>query len=116
MAVRRVGVARGPQGALFGAGSMSGVYRIVTRKPDLEQFSAEVRASGAVTKGGAPSGSVEGYVNYPILPYELGVRVSGYEEVQGGYLDDIVRDESNVDRTVRRGARLIVTYEPTEAW
>lgn len=114
--VERVEVARGPQGALFGAGSMSGVYRIVTRKPDLEQFSAEVRASGAVTKGGAPSGSVEGYVNYPILPYELGVRLSGYEESQGGYLDDILRAESNVDRTVRRGARLIVTYEPTEAW
>ncbi|TAJ68905.1 MAG: TonB-dependent receptor [Phenylobacterium sp.] len=114
--VERVEVARGPQGALFGAGSLSGVYRIVTRKPDLEQFSAEIRASGAITKGGAPSGAVEGHVNVPLLPYELGLRLSGYEEVQGGYLDDIVQDRSNVDRTERRGGRLILTYEPSEAW
>ncbi|MET0273870.1 MAG: Plug domain-containing protein, partial [Phenylobacterium sp.] len=33
--VERVEVARGPQGALYGAGALSGVYRIVTRKPDL---------------------------------------------------------------------------------
>lgn len=114
--VERVEVARGPQGALFGAGSMSGVYRIVTRKPDLGQFSAEVRASGALTKGGDPSGSVEGYVNYPLLPYKLGLRLSGYQEVQGGYLDDILQQRSNVDRTARRGGRLIVTYEPNDDW
>jgi len=114
--VERVEVARGPQGALFGAGSMSGVYRIVSRKPDLEQFSAEIRASGAITKGGAPSSAVEGHVNYPVLPYELGLRLSAYQEVQGGYLDDILQNRSNVDRTERRGARLIVTYEPSDAW
>lgn len=114
--VERVEVARGPQGALFGAGSMSGVYRIVTRKPDLEQLSAEVRASGAMTKGGDPSASIEGYVNYPVLPYQLGLRLSGYQEVQGGYLDDMLQNRSNVDRTARRGGRLIVTYEPNDAW
>jgi outer membrane receptor protein involved in Fe transport len=114
--VERVEVARGPQGALFGAGSLSGVYRIVSRKPDLEQVSAEIRASAAITKGGAPSNSVEGYVNYALLPYELGVRLSAYEETQGGYLDNIVTDQANVDRTERRGARLILTYEPNEAW
>lgn len=114
--IERVEVARGPQGALFGAGSMSGVYRIVSRKPDLEQYAAEVRASGALTKGGDPSGSVEGYLNAPLFADRLGVRLSGYEEVQGGYLDDMLQNRSNVDRTVRRGARLIVTYEPSETW
>ncbi|MBU1375094.1 MAG: TonB-dependent receptor [Alphaproteobacteria bacterium] len=114
--VERVEVARGPQGALFGAGSMSGVYRIVSRKPDLEEFSAEIRASGSLTKGGDPSGAIEGHVNYPLLPYQLGFRLSAYEEIQGGYLDDILQNRSNVDRTERRGARLIATYEPTDAW
>lgn len=114
--VERVEVARGPQGALFGAGSMSGVYRIVSRKPDLARFSAELRASAAITKGGAPSHGVEGYANYPVVPYELGLRLSAYREVQGGYLDDIVQNRNNVDRTERRGARLIATYEPNDEW
>ena len=34
--VERIEVARGPQGALYGAGSLSGIYRIVSRRPDLE--------------------------------------------------------------------------------
>lgn len=114
--VERVEVARGPQGALFGAGSLSGVYRIVSRKPDLAQFSAELRASGAITKGGAPSRAVEGHVNYAVRPYELGLRLSAYQEVQGGYLDDVLQNRSNVDRTERRGARLIATYEPNDEW
>ncbi len=112
----RVEVARGPQGALYGAGSLSGVYRIVSRKPDLQQVSAELRGSGALTRGGAPSGSVEGHVNYPAWRGVVGLRLSAYEEIQGGYLDDISQQRSNVDRTERRGARLIVLYQPNDAW
>jgi len=108
--VERVEVARGPQGALYGAGSLSGIYRIVSRKPDLEQLSAEVRTSGA------PSYSVEGYVNYPVWRGMAGVRLSGYDEVQGGYLDDIGQGRSNVDRTVRRGARLLLLLQPNDEW
>ncbi len=61
--VERVEVARGPQGALYGAGSISGVYRIVARKPDLRDLSSEVRGSVSDTKGGELSRSVEGFVN-----------------------------------------------------
>ena len=113
--MERVEVARGPQGALYGAGSLSGVYRIVARKPDLDRISAEVRASGAVTEGGAPSGAIEGYVNYPVWG-DFGLRLSAYEEIQGGYLDDILQKRSNVDRTERRGARLMLLYQPDDAW
>jgi iron complex outermembrane recepter protein len=112
--VERVEVARGPQGALYGAGALSGVYRIVTRKPDLGQWSAEVRATGATTKGGGPSGALEGYVNVPIWGDAAGLRLSAYQEVQGGYLDDIVQHRSNVDRTERRGGRLTLLAQPQE--
>lgn len=114
--VERLEVARGPQGALFGAGSLSGVYRIVTRKPDLVDFSAELRATGAITRGGAPSGAVEGHVNVPIEALNLGIRLSAYDEVQGGYLDDILQQRRDVDQTVRRGGRLMVAFEPNDTW
>lgn len=113
--VERVEVARGPQGALYGAGALSGVYRIVTRKPDLGQWSAEARASGATTEGGGPSGALEGYVNLPLWGEAAGLRVSGYHEVQGGYLDDVVQNRSNVDRTVRQGGRLTLLAQPQDA-
>jgi outer membrane receptor protein involved in Fe transport len=112
--VERVEVARGPQGALYGAGALSGVYRIVTRKPDLGEWSAELRATGAATKGGAPSGALEGYVNVPLWRDAAGLRLSAYREVEGGYLDDIVQNRSNVDRTRRQGGRLILLAQPDE--
>ena len=112
--VERVEVARGPQGALYGAGALSGVYRIVTRKPDLGQWSAEARATGATTKGGGPSGALEGYVNVPIWGDVAALRLSAYQEVQGGYLDDIVQNRSNVDRTERQGGRLILLARPLD--
>lgn len=113
--VERVEVARGPQGALYGAGALSGVYRIVTRKPDLGQWSAEALATGATTKGGGPSGALEGYVNIPIGGDWAGLRLSAYHEVQGGYLDDIIQSRSNVDRTERQGGRLTLLAQPKDA-
>lgn len=112
----RVEVARGPQGALYGAGSMSGVYRIVTRKPDLGDLAAEVRGTGGTTKGGGPSGAIEGWLNVPIWRDIAALRIAGYQEVQGGYLDDIIQNRGNVDRTERQGGRLTVLLQPTDDW
>jgi outer membrane receptor protein involved in Fe transport len=82
--VERVEVARGPQGALYGSGSLSGVYRIVARKPDLERYAAGARVTGAATTGGSNSYSAEGYVNLAPWNDVLALRVAGYDEVQGG--------------------------------
>jgi len=113
--VERVEVARGPQGALYGAGALGGIYRLVTRKPDLDQWSAEARVTGATTKGGGPSGALEGYLNIPVLADRAGLRLSAYNEVQGGYLDDIRQNRNNVDRTERKGGRLPLLAQPVDA-
>jgi iron complex outermembrane receptor protein len=114
--IERVEVARGPQGALYGAGSITGVYRIVSRKPELDRFGAEVRATAADTHGGSPSGAVEGHVNVPILRGRLGLRMSGYEERQGGYLDDVNLNRKDVDETRRRGGRASLLLHLHDDW
>jgi iron complex outermembrane recepter protein len=114
--VERVEVARGPQGALFGAGSMSGVYRIVSNRPDLDSVAAETRVSAATTHGGAASYAADGWLNVPLLDDVAGLRVSAYQEVQGGYLDDVSLQRENVDRTERRGGRAILLVQPGEDW
>lgn len=114
--VDRVEVARGPQGALYGSGSLSGVYRIVTRKPDLTRYAAEGRVSGSLTRDGAPGVATEGLLNAPLWNGRLGVRLAAYQEVQGGYLDDIVQDRKDVNRTERWGARLGVLVHTSDNW
>ena len=114
--VARVEVVRGPQGALYGSGSLSGVYRIVTESPQLNDVSGRIGASYGWTQGGAPSSAVEGIANLPLATADAAVRIAGYREVQGGYLDNARLGKSNVDRTTRSGGRLSVIYRPNQVW
>ena len=114
--VERVEVLRGPQGALYGSGALSGIYRIVSAKPDLEHYSAEVRAGGAETEGGAPSSAVEGFATGPLWRGALGMRLSAYRDVEGGYLDDVNLGKRNANETERSGARLAFLFRPTDDW
>jgi iron complex outermembrane recepter protein len=114
--IERVEVIRGPQGALYGSGSLSGIYRIVTRKPDLISPAAGLAASASNTKSGAASYEVEGYGNVVITPDRLGLRFVAYHEVQGGYLDNASLRLSNVDKTVRSGGRLALRARLSDSW
>ncbi|THD61683.1 TonB-dependent receptor [Phenylobacterium sp.] len=114
--VERVEIARGPQSTLFGAGFLSGLYRIVSYKPDLERFSDELRASSSLTEHGSPSGDIEGYVNMPLWHDIVGARISGYDELDGGYLDDVILKKADANRTERLGARSIFLLQPQSDW
>ncbi len=102
--VDRVEVLRGPQGALYGGGSLSGIYRIVTRQPELGTYTSSIGSTIATTQSGSKSYRVEGVVNAPI-GQNSAVRAVAYHDVDGGYLDDVNLRLSNVDKTTRRGGR-----------
>lgn len=102
--VDRVEVLRGPQGALYGGGSLSGIYRIVTRAPELGTYSASIGSTIASTQSGSNSYRAEGVINAPI-GQKSAIRAAAYHDVDGGYLDDVNLRLSNVDKTTRRGGR-----------
>lgn len=114
--VERIEVIRGPQGALYGSGALSGVYRIVTRKPDLDRPAGGLGGTLAVTAGGEPSREVEGYLSLPLLAGEAALRVVAYHDYRGGYLDDAPPGQKNVDSTVRNGGRLALRMRLGDDW
>jgi outer membrane receptor protein involved in Fe transport len=103
--VDRVEVLRGPQGALYGGGSLSGIYRIVTRSPELGDYSASIGTTIASTESGSNSYRAEGVINAPV-GQKSAVRAAAYYDIDGGYLDDVNLRLSNVDKTTRRGGRV----------
>jgi iron complex outermembrane receptor protein len=109
-------VLRGPQGTLYGGGSMSGIYRIVTRKAELDQFSASIRAGGGLTLGGGASGQEEGMINLPLPGHKAAVRALVYQDVDGGYISDLNLHQSNVDRSVRTGMRGSLQINLDQSW
>ncbi|MFN4177305.1 MAG: TonB-dependent receptor domain-containing protein [Phenylobacterium sp.] len=114
--IERVEVVRGPQGALYGSGALSGIYRIVTRKPDLDAPAGGLAATLAATKGGDPSREVEGYLSLPLATGRAAIRLAAYHDRRGGYLDDALSGESNLDSTVRNGGRAALRLRLGDAW
>ncbi len=69
--IDHIEVLKGPQGTLFGAGSMDGTLRVVTAKPDLQNFSGSVGGSGAGVDGGNALYKGDAVFNAPIIPGTL---------------------------------------------
>ncbi|HIK71820.1 MAG TPA: TonB-dependent receptor [Gammaproteobacteria bacterium] len=84
--MERIEVLNGPQGTLYGSSAQGGTVKLITNKPQREEFEAgfEVDASGG--KEAANSDSFEGFINIP-LSDSLAARVSAYSVNEGGFID-----------------------------
>lgn len=122
--VDRIEVLRGPQGTLYGNGSMGGAIRIISKRPDLNQFTARTELDGAVTEGGAPSWGTNSLVNIPLITGRLAVRLDGYYRHDGGWIDDVYRsdiklpqiDSNNLNWEHTIGGRASVAFQATDRW
>ena len=85
--IERVEVLRGPQGTLYGSGSMGGTLRLIHNKPNTEAFSADVSGKVSSTNDAHDLNySVDGIFNFPIsdtVAFRVGL---GYEDI-AGYID-----------------------------
>ena len=85
-----VEVLRGPQGTLYGAGSMGGTIKLETRQPNSHKFDASAEVIGSSTDHGGLNGSVDGMVNLPLIEDKLALRIVATEKHYDGYIDRIV--------------------------
>jgi outer membrane receptor protein involved in Fe transport len=85
--VSRVEALAGPQGTLYGASSQAGTIRIITNKPDLSGFSANISAQADLVDGDDTGMTVEGYVNAPIGD-KAAIRVVGWSRSDAGWIDN----------------------------
>ena len=87
--VSRIEVLRGPQGTLYGSGSMGGTIRIITNEPDPSAFAATAQATLSGTVGGGPNGGAQFMVNVPLAD-TLAVRVVFGDTYRSGWIPRIV--------------------------
>lgn len=114
--MERVEILKGPQGTLFGAGSMSGTVRFITNKPDLSQTSFGFSGSAASVKDGNELFQGEVVANVPLIQDKLGARAVVWGDTGGGYIDQNrngVQHEDVNDQTVW-GGRLSLASQVTD--
>lgn len=114
--IDRVELIRGPQGTLFGGSAMGGALRVLFRRPELAEPSAEVSA-GVIATAGAPLGvTATGMVNLPLRRDRLGLRLVGYGDTKGGYIDNVTLGLDDRGRVTRRGVRAALSWLPAPGW
>jgi iron complex outermembrane receptor protein len=85
--MERIEALSGPQGTLFGAGSLAGVLRFITAKPKIGSFEMGVDTEVNKFGKGDMGGTFKGFVNIPVSD-TLAVRAMGYYRKEGGYIDN----------------------------
>jgi outer membrane receptor protein involved in Fe transport len=114
--IDRVEVLRGPQGSLYGSGSIGGVVRIVTNLPDPTGYAGEVTLSGETAQHGAQSAGYELMVNAPLGLGDAAARAVIYRDERGGYIDLPRLGLSNANYSRRTGGRLAVSVSASPDW
>src|SRR5213076_1797861 len=93
--ITRVEVLRGPQGTLFGAGSLAGTVRYISNQPDMGVSTLFGEATGNMLSGGSAGGNVKLGANVP-LGTKVAARVAAYYNRMGGYMDAVQPDSVGV--------------------
>jgi iron complex outermembrane receptor protein len=94
--IERVEVLRGPQGTLYGSGSMGGTVKVLTNQPKLGTFEGSVQGTGSYTDGGSGNGGGNLMLNFP-LGDQFAVRVVLSDQYRSGWLDNITVQPFPVD-------------------
>jgi outer membrane receptor protein involved in Fe transport len=88
--LNRVEVLRGPQGTLYGSGSMGGTVKLVTNAPQLNEFGGAAEVVGSGTVGGGFNRGGNLMLNLPLITNELALRVVLTDKYTDGWINRIV--------------------------
>ena len=115
--LNRVETLRGPQGTLFGSGSVGGTIRYITNQPVLGEFAGSIEGNVNIVEEDDMGGHVKGMVNLPVTD-QAAVRLVGYYTEYAGFID-ARRPGGGAGEDVndgqRMGLRASLLLEPTNA-
>jgi iron complex outermembrane receptor protein len=119
--LERVEVLSGPQGTLYGGGTLGGVVRFIDKQPDPSQFDASAAAELSETQHGGANYNLEAVLNLPLGDGNAALRLGVQEGQDSGYIDQVSPTDLNVIAFGINGNRWTVAkaalkWQITDAW
>lgn len=112
--LNRVETLRGPQGTLFGSGSVGGTIRYITNQPKLDRTEGSVEANVNTVDESDVGYHLKGAINVP-LGSTAALRVVGYGTRYAGFIDAVgPAAGKNVNDGYRAGGRVALLWEPVQ--
>ncbi len=116
--LERIEVLKGPQGTLYGEGSLGGTIRLITEKPVVDELSAKLLAGLEDTKEGDLSYRVGVAANIPLVDEIAALRITGSHNTEGGFMEATAGPGSPVQKDVNGSKsnylKVALALEPTE--
>ena len=109
----RVEVLSGPQGTLYGAGSLGGTVRYITAEPQLDRGAARVEGEVSQTHHGGTNSGGRGMINLPLINDRLALRADVIHQYDTGFVDDPTLGLKNQGSGSTLGARVSLLAELT---
>lgn len=112
----RVEVLEGPQGTLYGAGSLGGIVRMVPNEPEMGLTAGAAMLGGSATEHGALGADANLTANLPLIGDRSAVRFTVNAERQGGYIDKPLLEQRDVNRTDVYSGRAMARFKVGYDW
>ena len=80
---------RGPQGTLYGASSLGGTIKFISKQPDLKYFSGSTTETVSWTQKGGVNYEMQGILNIPLVVGQSALRIGVEHGHDSGYVDQV---------------------------
>ena len=114
--VDRIELLEGPQGTLYGTGSLGGVLRFVPNRPEFDRLSGNASAGAMITAHGGAGRDASGMLNLPLVKGRSALRALVYGSNWPGYIDDLQLDLHNINKTKISGWRAALRVDAGNDW
>lgn len=122
--LERVEILRGPQGTLYGAGSMGGTIKVVPAGARLNELTGAIEAVTSQTSQGGTNYNSAGSINLPLIEDKLALRAVAYGYENAGFVDNRAsggeafgipdKETDNIAAESTRGGRVALKFQATD--
>jgi len=88
--IERVEALAGPQGTIYGSDAQAGTMRIITNKPVMNTFTADIDVGLRGNQEGEGSYDSSVVFNFPLVDDKLALRIVGFSAKDGGFIDNVL--------------------------
>lgn len=106
--IANIQVLKGPQGTLYGAGAMGGMFKYVMQEPDDTAMFGHLTVMGDAVDHSSEGYRMSGTINVPLIDDQLALLVNAYDHYEPGYISNVNGDKNdNADRVEGGHAALL---------
>ena len=112
--LNRVEALKGPQGTLYGEGSMGGAIKMILNSPSMVEYEAKAEYSVSETKRGGRNTSWKAAVGGPLWEDRIGARLVATSKDESGYIDYTSLNQEDANETSGDSFRALLNFQVTE--